>query len=236
MSSRLLTASLCSETGSTADSVIEKWGTPADQVDDAGSLRKRRSVIGRCLVRCILETSTGTAGAEWLFTEDHRGKPYASHRSGNPGPAISISHSKNLIAAASGMAAIGIDVEHHRLNRPLVEMARFGFGPREQVEIEHTPAKFYRTWTLREAMAKATGEGITQAIDGMDRIDAVPEIGAWTAARGADNWLLAHLEPTPGYSLALAAVPLQSTDIPSWSLKSIAWISHGDQDQFSGIE
>ena len=30
--------------------------------------------------------------------------------------------------------------------------------------------EFYRIWTLREAIAKATGEGLVMAMDGVDRV------------------------------------------------------------------
>ena len=62
---------------------------------------------------------------------------------------------------------------------------------------------FYRIWTVREAISKATGDGMALVTDGTDRVPVAMADGTFAAAR--DDWLLAHDVIAQDFSLALAA-------------------------------
>jgi|TARA_B100001971_G_scaffold201829_1_gene214976 4'-phosphopantetheinyl transferase len=79
----------------------------------------------------------------------------------------SISHSGNSIAVAfSTYSDIGIDIEIHR-KRNFEKLVKNYFHPNEietfnALEESNTLVWFYTHWTLKEAMAKIKGEGISQ--------------------------------------------------------------------------
>jgi phosphopantetheinyl transferase len=88
---------------------------------------------------------------------------------------------------------IGVDLEELRSGRDWPAMAETAFGPREaqRVAADGMPG-FYRLWTLREAMAKATGAGWAAVTDRQDRADAGPDTGAWSASHDGSVWSLWH--------------------------------------------
>ena len=77
----------------------------------------------------------------------------------------SISHSGNSVAVAfSTYSEIGIDVEIHR-GRKFEKLVKNYFHPKEFKEFKALQESdkldwFYTHWTIKEAMAKAKGEGI----------------------------------------------------------------------------
>ncbi len=228
MSTNCVKVAICPEVGEEADAVIAKWGRRDDEIEFAGLRswhRKRRSYIARCLLRRALEKLTGARGSDWSFTKDINGKLFVLHPSDMPAPAVSVSHSGTVVAAAATIRnAIGIDVERHRLDRPLADMARIAFGPKEQKETLDAPDAFYRIWTLREAMAKATGAGLAQVIDGKDKVHGAPPFGAWKTSDTPHHWRLVHVEAPHGYSLAIALIGGVSESLLHWSMGSIEWL------------
>lgn len=181
---------------------------------------QRRRAAGRDLLSELLLAATGRP--DWVVIAGANGKPVLAGDASGTAPAISISHSGSLVVAAvTRLGALGVDVERQDPRRDITGLARYAFGPREQAVVAAggLPA-FFRLWTLREAMGKATGRGVAMAADGIDRIGSHPLDGAWRAAD--DGWLLFHREPVAGYSLALAI----RCNLPGiqWSVRSIAWL------------
>ena len=99
--------------------------------------------------------------------------------------------------------AVGIDVEVHRPRRNFDRIAA-AFGLRQCLVAADGAAGFYRIWTLKEAMAKASGVGLAEVADRTDRAAGGPKEGAWRANVGTTPWWLAHATPVPSVSLALA--------------------------------
>lgn len=92
---------------------------------------------------------------------------------------FSLAHSRQMAACAAGDGKIGIDIEYIDPSRAVLALARAAFGTREQevVELQGIEA-FYRIWCLREAYAKATGDGFSIVVDGIDRFeDPLPRYG-----------------------------------------------------------
>lgn len=141
-----------------------------------------------------------------MFGAEPSGRPIVENASCDRAPSISLSHSGGWVAvAASDAGAIGIDIEVHRPRRNLNGIAAAAFGPDEQWLVASDGAEgFYRIWTLKEAMAKASGEGIAMVADRRDRVANGPKQGVWRVSIGAAPWLLAHARPVSGLSLAVA--------------------------------
>ena len=195
-------------------------GLPTDEARRMRRDRVRqRHEVGRALLSELLQSATGRA--DWVVVVDSRGKPALERTNCVDAPAISISHSAGLVAATvCRLGPVGIDVERHDPRRDVAALARYAFGPVEQAAVAQGGIEaFFRIWTLREAMSKATGEGIAMAADGIDRIGQDPPCGAW---RTLDRrWLLAHVRYRD-YSLALA-IRANDPGLP-WSEKSIEWL------------
>jgi phosphopantetheinyl transferase len=131
---------------------------------------------------------------------DARGKPIVP---GEPMLHVSIAHTRNLVAAAaSAIGPVGIDIEYRNPDRDLGRLALAAFGPAEcQAVAVHGVSAFYRIWTLREAISKATGDGMALVADRIDRVPIV--MGDGTLVAAGDEWLVAHDVVAQDFSLAL---------------------------------
>ena len=99
----------------------------------------------------------------WRFESGHAGKPALKA----PAPChFNLSHSGDAIAVAVADQPVGLDIESHRELNDGLAIAQRVFHPRERQWLQAQAdfaAGFYRLWTLKEALLKATGEGFTQA-------------------------------------------------------------------------
>ena len=177
------------------DSIV--WATLLD-VQKAPSDPLTRRASGRALASQLLRAFGDT---ERTIDTDARGKPIVR---GEPERHISISHTGSMIAAAaSTIGPIGIDVERHNPARNLGRLANAAYGPLEcEAVATHGISAFYRIWTLREAIGKATGDGMSLVMDRIDRLPVVMSDGVLVVAD--EEWLVAHDTIALGISLALA--------------------------------
>jgi phosphopantetheinyl transferase len=76
----------------------------------------------------------------------------------------------------------------------------------------HGVSAFYRIWTLREAISKATGDGMALVADRIDRVPICMMDGSLVAA--GDEWLFAHEVIAQDFSLALV-VRVASAEVRS---------------------
>jgi phosphopantetheinyl transferase len=125
----------------------------------------------------------------------------------------------------SAIGPIGIDVERHNPGRRHDRLAERAFGPAERASAARLgDVGFYRVWTLREAISKATGEGMALAADSIDRIpqpflDGAFTEGAWVA--GADGWVMAAMALAHDLSLAVAIQASTAASLPARRLEEL---------------
>lgn len=105
-----------------------------------------QSLAARALLCRILKEFCGRDLAKHI-SADQNGRLYID---GRPDIFVSISHSKDMIAAAVSKNAVGIDIEHIR---PVSEKLQ----KRVCKEISKTKEAFFKVWTLKEAYLKASG-------------------------------------------------------------------------------
>ena len=198
----VIDTALMLECGTTAGDALLRWSLPSDNFPGA----RRRSLLARALLRRMLVQTTGIPPGGWVFDVEPSGRPIVRNVACDRVPSISLAHSGGWVAiTASDAGAIGIDIEVHRPRRNFSGIAAAAFGPDEQwLVAADGAASFYRIWTLREAMAKASGEGIAEVADRIDRVANGPKEGVWRASIGTTRWLLAHTTPVSGLSLAVA--------------------------------
>lgn len=144
---------------------------------------RRRTRIGRGLVRLLAADLLGIAAKEVVTGASPAGAPYArapglleSRRSSAEASppaavAVSVTHTRGLVAVAASVEAsrIGVDVERlDRRTRPEA-IARRHFLPPEirallALAEPARPAAFLRAWTLKEAWGKAAGVPVPTAL------------------------------------------------------------------------
>jgi len=160
--------------------------------------RSGRTATGRALALQLLMALGGTG---WTLEADGQGKPVAR---GPFARHVSIAHSRDMVAAAASVVGpIGIDIEYRNPTRDLDRLAEAAYGAEERrVVAAYGIAAFYRIWTVREAISKATGDGMALVADRTDRVPPAMTDGRFVAG---GEWLLAHDVIAPDFSLALAA-------------------------------
>ena len=191
---------LASETKE-AESLIQSFATSQDHSEShvkKTANAQRNFLLGRAMLRSMLANVTGDSS--WQLHIDAHGKPYVVNAWGI-GPHVSISHSYAWVACALCLKGeVGIDIERWK-PRNFNDIARYAFGPEECDAVEHGGQPvFYRIWTLREAMAKASGEGVLRGMDGKDAITFFGDKEKWTS----EKWHLYYQTPQENYSLAVA--------------------------------
>jgi 4'-phosphopantetheinyl transferase len=144
------------------------------------------------------------------FRVDAHGKPELDPPVGMPPLRFNLTHTRGLVACALAHGFdIGVDAEHIHRRTEIAAIAEEHFSAAELAQLE-TPdeatraERFYRIWTLKEAIVKAIGHGLSLplktfaftldplslAIDG-DRDEA-----AW--------WHVEGFAPTPQHAMAIA--------------------------------
>jgi hypothetical protein len=191
------------EVGSAAGgTALRQWLTE----DDAASTPRADRLLGRALLRGVLAQSSQLPADRWHIAKIGSGRPLVAAVDGAPSPSVSVSHSGKWSACAvSFNGDIGIDIETMRSDRDLAGIAARAFGPLECAEVvaEGCP-RFYAIWTLREAIAKAVGIGLTMAADGKDRVAGGMQDGFRQLSIDDEAWQVMQRAVGTDLSLALA--------------------------------
>ncbi|WP_068008153.1 4'-phosphopantetheinyl transferase family protein [Pseudovibrio axinellae] len=166
-------------------------------------LRDRRAfALGRWVVRSILGVDQPPTP---FLLQDH-GKP---HLSGYP--TFNISHSGGLVAVALARnAPLGVDLEFMRQDRQMTDLIPVVCHPMEHLHIEsrcpkERAATFYRCWTRKEAILKATGEGLRDNLRSLDV--KLEQQHPWITSESVPLKLLDIDVKWEGYSCSLAVDP-----------------------------
>lgn len=171
-----------------------------------------RFLVGHGRMRELLAGYVGVPPRELRFSYGMHGKPRLLHS--GPAPHFNLSHSDDQAAlAVSHDVEVGVDIEKVRM----VErgLARRFFGAAEIAALEALPDEqwldgFFRCWTRKEAVLKATGVGLTLSLASFDvsiaadepprllRLDGDPE--------ATGRWSLFEIRPNAETIVAVAAV------------------------------
>lgn len=147
---------------------------------------RARYLAAHALARLVL-AGDGAAAARLAF--DRTCRCGAAH--GKPvlpgGPGFSLSHSGELVGVAVRPdGAVGLDVEQLRAVVDLPAMAAHTYSPAELArDRAPTQAAFFRTWTRKEALLKATGDGLALPMTAITLTDD-GAVTHWADAHRAD--------------------------------------------------
>ena len=119
---------------------------------------RRQCLAAYLLLQQALRLEYGITGALRLQYNEH-GKPsLVDYRDIH----FNLSHCRDAVACIVGDQPVGIDVECIDRYRPLLLDYTMNEQEREQIAASPHPATaFIRLWTMKEAVLKLTGQGIT---------------------------------------------------------------------------
>ena len=166
----------------------EKVITKAER-EEAARLRRdddrRRFIIGRAALRCLLARTCAESPADLAFTRNAFGKLEIAGSSH-----FNLAHSGDIVLIAlHATRPVGVDVEAlpgppdwpHLARDYLAEAERAAVSARTAAD---RPAAFLHAWTRKEAVAKAAGLGLSLPLASFS-VDAVD--GRWQAVVEADG-------------------------------------------------
>ncbi|ALE76083.1 4-phosphopantetheinyl transferase [Pseudonocardia sp. EC080625-04] len=131
------------------------------------------------------------------------GKPRLTGRHDDPG--FSLTHSGALVGVALGAGPVGVDVEQHRPLPDLDGLARHALSPAERDAGVLAADGFLVTWARKEALLKATGEGMSSPMEAitLSAPDADARVLDWPDA-GGPWWVADVATPHPDHPGAVA--------------------------------
>jgi 4'-phosphopantetheinyl transferase len=193
----------------------------ADEVERAGRLKTRvlrdRYVLCRGALRRLLGDYMGRAPRTLVFEYGPSGKPaLRTGRAAGEAPIeFNVSHADDLaLIALTRTRRVGIDVERIRSLPDADGLVRRFFAPAEQARYMSLPAEsrtlaFFRCWTRKEAVVKASGHGLSQPLDEFEVSLGPDEPARLLRIPGLSNpsegWSLHSFQPVPGHTAAVAA-------------------------------
>lgn len=172
---------------------------------------RERSLVARAVLRQAIATVVPGPPELLLIDWDHGPILPASL-----GVWASVSHSDDRIGVAVGQGGpVGLDVEAERRTQDLVTAVREAvFTPAERAELAGLPAPdralaALRLWTLKEAVLKATGDGLVRAPATLEVGDVAgePVLGRFDGREDhVGRTQLVRLDPGAGYVGSLAVL------------------------------
>jgi 4'-phosphopantetheinyl transferase len=193
---------------------LASWLAPQEHARAARFGRealRRRYVVGRASLRCALGHHLGVAPAAVPIVRGPRGRPQLE---GESDLDFNISHTEGvaLIGIARG-SRIGVDVEHAERAVNADGLARKFLRPAEQATLASLDEadrrrRFLRYWTCKEAMSKATGDGLSAPFRELEvKLAETIELIAGPAPYVPQRWRLCAADVPAGF---LATVALWS--------------------------
>jgi 4'-phosphopantetheinyl transferase len=166
-----------------------------------------RFIIAHGAMRSILSRYLGVAAEAIRVDTTPAGKPFL------PGTALSFNLACSDEVALCALAAncqIGVDVERIRAMADADALVRSYFAPGEARAYAALPAvertaAFFSTWTRKEAIVKAVGDGAQIPLERFE-VDIRPSSTQPTIATDLPwiGWRLWSFDPLPGYAAAVA--------------------------------
>ena len=160
---------------------------------------------------------------EFLYGD--KGKPYLADESRLQ---FNVSHAGDLfVCAVSTGFPLGVDVEEIRPMEDMPSISSHFFAPAEQANLANLAESqrthsFYECWTRKEAVIKATGEGVSRPLDSFE-VAFGPGVEAQLIRIDDEMhpaWQMQSFQPRPGYVGALAS-PMRWNSLrvfePDWS-------------------
>ncbi|MDQ4119635.1 MAG: 4'-phosphopantetheinyl transferase superfamily protein [Actinomycetota bacterium] len=173
---------------------------------------QHRYLAAHALARLVLAARLGTDPARIAIDRtcrcgEQHGKPTLAASPECPG--FSLTHSGDLVGVALGPGAVGLDVERHR-SLSVDGLAGHVLSDAERATPPADEAAFLVTWTRKEALLKATGDGLSSPMTaitlGSPRADAVVRDWSGEHAPRHPVWVRDLTTPLADHPAAVAGI------------------------------
>lgn len=170
---------------------------------------RARFVVGAALLRLVAGRILRTAPAQVPVGRQcpSCGQPHGKPHLPAGGPHVSVSHSGAWVTIATCQdAPVGVDVEHAGRATGYETLVGHVLGPDEAPHATGEAA-FLRYWVRKEALVKATGDGLSAGLRQVTVTppDAPPRLLAYPGQPGLQA-VLRDLAGRPGHPAALAVL------------------------------
>jgi len=167
---------------------------------------RTRYVLGRAALRQVLGAVLECPPERVPLRRGHRGRPYID---GSPID-FNVSHTRDVaVIAVTRGARVGIDIEHQDRTANAARLAGKLMTGRERLALgpsgtDDHRRRFLRAWTCKEAMSKATGDGIAAPFRTIDvDIDRMVLVAGPPPYQPGD-WNLHDVHGLPGFIVTVA--------------------------------
>ncbi len=126
---------------------------------------RRRFVAARGILRVLLGEHLGITPASIAFGYAKNGKPFIADHAASMHFNVAHAHERALYAISKS-CALGVDIEYLNRDIDYSGLAERFFTSRERTELKRIPESdrkraFFSCWTRKEAVIKATGDGLS---------------------------------------------------------------------------
>ena len=223
------------ETFTLPDHTAHVWRVSLDRADDAArrlsdvcspderrradrfhfSQDARRFLVGRGILRLLLARYLCTEPQSVEFAYGRYGKPGVAPTISGPSIQFNVSHSAGvMLCALTSNVNVGVDIEQVRSLPEYDRMIERTLNERERSALYSLPASeqlkaFFMCWVSKEAQLKATGAGLSGALDEVETyatvvVESPAHIRVVLHQRNHALWTHLQLSPGSGFVAALA--------------------------------
>jgi 4'-phosphopantetheinyl transferase len=173
---------------------------------------RRDFTIAHDLLRRTLSKYADRSPADWRFVINEHGKPsIESVELQSRAMSFSLSHTRGWVTCAVSLnVPIGVDIERIDGSRHVQEIADKYFSKEEVMWLHQSPVKlrnlrFTELWTLKEALGKAMGVGLSRShLSASFRLDEHQRIEfCGSSVIDCREWHFALFEPASDVRLAV---------------------------------
>jgi 4'-phosphopantetheinyl transferase len=176
---------------------------------------RNRYVARHGILRLLLGAYMHSEPQDIEIHSDSKGKPHVVNRAPESDLQFSMSHSSGLVVFTFGQSVgIGVDIEKIRAFPELSGVVGHNFAPAEIKEINSSPERarlgvFFQLWARKEAILKASGDGLSLDLRCVDVSAVEAGRGAWSIRKIEGQGLvrefqLMDLSIAPGFAAAIA--------------------------------
>jgi 4'-phosphopantetheinyl transferase len=189
-----------------------------DELERAGKfyfeMDRKRFIMVRAILRIILSNYVREKPQHLHFKYSAFGKPMLATNPGSDNICFNLSHSNGIaLYAVTLNRHAGIDVEHIRHNIDIEQIAKRFFSSAENSLLNNIHEKdrlamFFKFWTRKEAIVKATGKGVSFPMEQVD-VSSINDDFLSTVKLTDENkeglcFSVQDLFPEKGYAAAIA--------------------------------
>jgi 4'-phosphopantetheinyl transferase len=186
---------------------------------------RNRFILGRCLLRAILARYLNVDPSRLEFRYGRKGKPYLFRFPGRMDLHFNLAHSNDLVlVAVTKTCDVGVDVEHIRALKDIEAIAVQFFSRFEADNLIGLPSAqksraFLNLWTRKEALVKATGDGIGDSLRHVEVTSLLSkprqQFYRRDGAVADPGWTIHELVPACNF-IGAVAVPRQRMHVKCW--------------------